>query len=357
MGFSDRILGKKNVNGGPRIEAVAPALALAGGEIRITGSGLRPNELRRPKVQFGDVEGSVLISTDGFLVARVPEGATSGSVVVATNGHVSNAHPVKVAVTIAENLHPVTNPALDAEGNIYVTFSGSRGQKVPVAIFKIDTNYTTKPFVVEMMNPTSIAFDRQAQMYVSSRHDGAVYRVAPNGTMTTFAEGLGVATGIAFDREQNLYVGDRSGTIFKIARDQQMFVFATLEPSVSAYHLAFGPTGDLFVTGPTTSSFDCVYRITPNGAVSSFYKGLGRPQGLAFDVDGNLYVAASLAGRRGIVKITTDARATLEVAGHGLVGLAFAPGRSVILATTSPNQAGAVHHLSWNIQGLPLLPE
>jgi sugar lactone lactonase YvrE len=352
MALSDRILGKKNVNGGPRIEAVAPALALAGGEIRITGSGLRPQDLQRPQVQFGQVEGSVVVSSEAFLVARVPDGATSGPVVVAADGHVSNAHTVKVAVPIAENLHPVTNPAIDPEGSIYVTFSGSRGQKVPVAIFKIDTNYVVKPFVAEMMNATSIAFDRQGQMHVSSRHDGAVYRVAPNGTVTTFAEGMGVATGIAFDREQNLYVGDRSGTIFKVGRDQQMFVFATLEPSVSAYHLAFGPKGDLFVTGPTTSSFDRVYKIDPHGSVSTFYKGLGRPQGLAFDVDGNLYVAASLSGKRGIVKISPDGKANLEVAGQGLVGLAFAPGRSVILATTS-----AVHHLLWNIQGLSLLPE
>jgi sugar lactone lactonase YvrE len=352
MGFSDRILGRKNVNGGPRIEAVAPSLALAGGEIRITGSGLRPQELRRPKVQFGEVEASLVVSSDAFLVARVPEGATSGPVVVATDGHVSNPQTVKVAEPIAENLHPVTNPALDAEGNIYVTFSGSRGQKVPVAIFKIDTNYVVKPFVVEMMNPTSIAFDRDGQMYVSSRHDGAVYRVAPNGTMTTYAEGMGVATGIAFDREQSLYVGDRNGTIFKIARDQQVFVFATLEPSVSAYHLAFSQAGDLFVTGPSTSSFDSVHRIDPHGTVTTFFKGLGRPHGLAFDAAGNLYVAASLSGKRGIVKLTPDAKANLEVAGHGLVGLAFAPGRSAILATTS-----AVHHLAWNIQGLPLLPE
>ena len=177
MGFSDRILGKKNVNGSPRIETVAPTLALAGGEVRITGSGLRPQELLRPKVKFGDWEAPVVVSSDSFLVTRVPEGATSGSVVVTTNGHVSNPHPVKVAVTVAENLHPVTSPALDAEGNIYVTFSGSRGQKVPVAIFKIDTNYAVKPFVAEMMNATSIAFDREGQMYVSSRYDGAVYRV------------------------------------------------------------------------------------------------------------------------------------------------------------------------------------
>jgi hypothetical protein len=352
MGFSDRILGRKSVNGGPHIEAVAPALALAGGEVRITGTGLRPQELRRPKVQFGDVEGSVVVSSEAFLVARVPEGATSGPVVVASDGHVSNAQTVRVAVPIAENLHPVTNPALDAEGNIYATFSGPRGEKVPVSVFKIDTNYAMKPFVAEMMNATSIAFDRQGQMYVSSRYDGSVYRVAPNGAMTTYAEGMGVATGIAFDREQNLYVGDRSGTVFKIGRDQQVFVFATLEASVSAYHLAFGPEGDLFVTGPTTSSFDAVHKIDPHGTVSTFYRGLGRPQGLAFDASGNLYVAASLSGKRGIVKISPDGKARIEVAGQGLVGLAFAPGRSVILATTS-----AVHHLSWDIQGLPLLPE
>src|ERR1700735_2170649 len=160
MGFSDRILGRKSVNGGPHIEAVAPALALAGGEVRITGTGLRPQELRRPKVQFGDVEGSVVVSSEAFLVARVPEGATSGPVVVASDGRLSNAHTVRVAVPIAENLHPVTNPALDAEGSIYATFSGSRGEKVPVSVFKIDTNYAMKPFVAEMMNATSIAFVR-----------------------------------------------------------------------------------------------------------------------------------------------------------------------------------------------------
>jgi hypothetical protein len=346
MTMSSRLLGKKNVNGQPHIEDVSPAAALPGGEVRIVGRGLRPPELRRPRVRFGEMEAAVVISSDDFVVARVPFGAASGPVVVSTNGHSSNAHQVKVAALIAENLHPVTNPALDAEGNIYVTFSGSRGQKVPVSIFKIDTNYNVKPFLTEVMNATAIAFDRGGQMYVSSRFDGTVYRVAPNGTMSSYAEGMGVATGIAFDRTENLYVGDRSGTVFKIARDRQIFVFATLEPSVSAYHLAFGPRGDLFVTGPTASSFDSVYKIDPHGAVSVYYRGLGRPQGLAFDRDENLYVAASLGGKRGIVKVTPDGKASLVVAGPGLVGLAFAPGRSAVLASTN-----AVHHLAWDVAG------
>jgi len=351
MSISDRLLGKKNSNAKPHIDAVAPAAALPGGDVRIIGHSLRPPELRRPSVRFGDVEGSVVIGSDEFVVARVPHGAASGPVVVGINAHLSNAHAIRVATPIAADLHPVANPAVDREGNLYVTFSGSRGQKVPVAIFKIDANHIVKPFLTEMMNATAIAFDREGQMYVSSRHDETIYKVSPNATVSAYAEGMGVATGIAFDRDENLYVGDRSGTIFKIARDRQIFVFATLEASVSAYHLAISPEGDLFVTGPTTSSFDNVYRIDPHGSVSVFYRGLGRPQGLAFDVEGNLYVAASLSGKRGIVKITPQGAASLEVAGQGLVGLAFAPGKTAILATNN-----AVYSILWNTAGLPLPP-
>ncbi len=351
MGISDRILGKSkpSSNGRPHIDSVSPGAALPGGEVRIAGAHLTSAEWNRPIVHFGEAEGAIVISSAEMVIARVPEDASSGTVIVTTDGTHSNAFEMKVAVPVAENLHPVTNPALDAQGNIFVTFSGTRGQKVPVSIYKIDTNYHVKPFLTDMMNATSIVLDHEGQMFVSSRYDGTVYRVSASGSMKPFAEGMGVATGLAFDRSGNLYVGDRSGTIFKISRSGETFVFATLEPSVSAYHLAFAATGDLFVSGPTTSSFDCVYRITPQGAVDEFYRGLGRPQGMAFDTAGNLYVAASLGGKRGIVKITPQKDVSLAVAGHQIVGLTFAPGKAAVIATTS-----AVHYLAWGIEGMPL---
>src|SRR4029077_1770362 len=341
---------KKDSNGRPQISTVTPEAAIPGGEFQIRGAGLAKSE--RPRVTIGDMEAPIVIGSDSCVIVRVPEGASAGDLVVANGALSSQAWTCDIGIQIAENLYPVGNPAVDSFGNIYVTFSGSRGQKTPVSVYKIDLNYNPKSFVTDIMNATGLAFEKEGVLYVSSRYDGIIYQVTQNASVSPYVEGMGVATGIAFDADENLYVGDRGGTVFKISRTRQIFVFATLEPSVSAYHMAFGPGGDLFVTGPTTSSFDSVHKIDSHGSVSTFYRGLGRPQGLAFDIDGNLYVAASLSGKRGIVKITPDGKASLEVAGPGLVGLAFAPGRSAVLATTN-----GVHHLSWGIQGLPPLSE
>ena len=250
----------------------------------------------------------VMMAADDQLIAAVPEGAAGGAVRVRMGSVESAPFPIALGTQIADNLHPVGNPAVDSEGNIYVTFSGQRGQKVPVSLYKITSNHVVKPFITELMNPTGLAIDRDGHLFVSCRNDGTIHRVSPDGRSMQWIEGMGIATGIAFDKAGSLYVGDRSGTIFKIGPDREIFVFATLEPSLSAYHLAFSPAGELFVTGPTTSSFERVYRISPAGEVSVFFRGLGRPQGLAFDRHGNLYVAASLGGKRGIVRLTPQAR-------------------------------------------------
>jgi sugar lactone lactonase YvrE len=239
---------------------------------------------------------------------------------------------------------------VDASGNTYVTFSGNRGQRVPVSLYKITANYSVKPFVTSLVNPSGLALDRAGNLFVSCRNDGTIHRITPEGRAEQWIEGMGIATGIAFDRADNLYVGDRSGTIFKISTSREIFVFATIEPSLAAYHLAFHPSGDLYVTGPTTSSYDRVYRITQGGEVSTFYRGLGRPQGLAFDRDSNLYVAASLGGRRGIIRITPQAHADVVLSGSGLVGLALQSSGRAILATT-----GALFTLDWEVRGAPLL--
>jgi hypothetical protein len=323
---------KKEADGRPEILQVVPQAAIAGGELQIRGRRFAAGEW--PRVTIGDTVAPLTIGSDSMCIVRVPEGA-SGDLVISSGALSSRAWECAIGVSVADSLHPVANPAIDSQGNIFTTFSGSRGQKVPVAVYKIDLNFGVKPFINELMNATGLAFGPGGLLYISSRYDGIVYQATSGGNLSVFVEGMGVATGLTFDPEQNLYVGDRSGTIFKISPDRQIFVFTTLEPSIAAYHLAWGPDGNLYVTGPTTSSFDSIYRVSPKGEVSVFYRGLGRPQGLAFDVDGNLYVAASLGGRKGVVRIDTSGKATPFLSGPGIVGLAFSPSRAMVVATSN----------------------
>ena len=325
---------RKSSDSRPQILEVAPAAAIPGGEFQVHGKNFAG--AGRASVTIGAAAAPLVVGSDSYLIVRVPEDGVGGQLVVSQNGDISAPRPLQVGVQIADGLHPIANPAVDSHGNIYATFSGSRGQKTPVSVFQVEaTTGQNAPFVSDLMNASGLAIDHDDVLYVSSRQEGNVYRVSSAGNSAIYVEGMGVATGIVFDPDGNLYVGDRSGTIFKVSRQRQIYVFATLESSISAYHLAFGPDKYLYVTGPTTSSFDCVHRISPAGEVEVFYRGLGRPQGMAFDAENNLYVASSFRGRRGVARITPDKNAELFLSGPGIVGVAFAPGKNLILATSN----------------------
>lgn len=335
----------------PILFTVSPNCALPGGVVTLRGQNLLTGERRGSRVAVGETLATVLFASPTLVSVQLPE-ATAIDRISLTTEHGTSELPFSLSTVLANNLHPVGNPALDAFGNIYTTFSGSRGQNVPHSLFRLNDEATLRPLPVSVTNPSGLAIDAAGNLYISSRFNGTVYRMSRDGRLSTYAEGMGVATGLAFDAEGNLYVGDRSGTIFKIAPDRQIFVFATLEPSIAAYHLAFAPDGNLYVTAPTTSSNDCVYQITPQGSVTPYFSNLGRPQGLAFDVDGTLYLAASWGGQRGAFRIHANRECELIVAASNLVGLALADSGSMILATTS-----AIYLQPWQAPGFVFLPE
>jgi len=327
------------MTGAGKILNIDPAYAIAGGEIVIDCVDFDTSDPSQCAVLIGSATAQIVACGPRRVLAAVPE--TRGGVVevrLKSRDHLSAPAQLTVGRKLAGDLHPVANPAFDPDdGALFVTRSGSRGEELPVTLFRIDISGDVSEFSGDIPNPTGIGFSPDGEMFVSSRLEGVVYKLTPFKEAVVFARNLGVATGIAFDGEGLMHVGDRTGTIFKVNGIGEERAWTQIEPSVSAFHLAFGPDGSLYVAGPTVTSFDSISRIDREGRVDVFYKGLGRPQGLAFDRDGNLYVAAALRGRRGIVRITPDGSdARIIVAGVNLVGLAFsAAGEMVVVSIDS----------------------
>ena len=167
-----------------------------------------------------------------------------------------------------------------------------------------------------------MAFSPNGELYVSSRFEGAVYRLSDDGRAEVYASDLGIACGLACAPDGTLFVGDRSGTVFEVSTNGQTRTVATLPSSVAAFHLALGADG-LYVTAPTLSARDAIYRVTFTGDVSVLHTGFGRPQGIAFAPDGTLHVVEALAGVSGLYRIAAGRDPELVIAGPRLVGLAF----------------------------------
>lgn len=331
------------------ITAINPERAIPGGQVEILTKGYRPEPGGGIFCFANGIECEVAASSAKRTLAVLPDCDDSTAVVqLEAAGAESNGHVVSMGKTLANDMHIVANPAIDpADDALVITRSGSRGQQLQNTLYRLETDGYLDELPVEMMNPTGIAFGPSGTMYVTNRAEGTVCRIDRGEEAVVVASGLGVATGIAFDRNGRMHVGDRGGTIHRVSESGITERFATVEPSVAAYHLAFGPDGRLYVSSPGFWSHDAIYAIEPDGHVERFVKGLGRPQGLAFDREGNLYAAACHRGRHGIVKIHAG---SLEIehyaAGGNVVGLCFTRKGEMVVATSD-----AVYSLNVGIYG------
>ena len=338
------------MNKAGKIISINPPYAIPGGEIIINCENFQITGTDDFGCYFNEQAARIVGASTNRVLAIVPDNldTTEVEVYLQSGGKKSESKTVTIGKKLADNLHMVANPAVDPkDDSIILTRSGSRGQQLPVTLLRLEKDGYLNEMPVEIMNPTGVAFDQTGQLFVTARADGEVVRINNDSETMPFASELGIATGLAFDKENTLFIGDRSGTIYRVPAFGSAESFAILEPSVSAYHLAFGNDEKLYVTAPGLASFDAVYRIDKEGYEEIFYRGFGRPQGLAFDQDGNLYVAACFGGRHGIVKIETDGEnAQLFVVGMNVIGLCFTRQGEMIVATSE-----AVYSLPLGIYG------
>jgi sugar lactone lactonase YvrE len=329
----------------PAITAIEPRWAVPGSRVLIRGNGFPISEDGPPRVTVAAtpaeaVDARVVAASRHELGILVPDGP-AGRVTIALPDHPGVEGSLIVARHLTTGLHQVDNPAFDAAGRLWVTQSGGRDAKVSVPLYRVGRTGVREPLAVEIANPTSLALGPDGAMYISSRFDGQVYRIGSDDRAEVYASELGVATGLAFAPDGSLFVGDRSGTIFRVSPEKRIENVATVPASVAAFHLVHGPDGFLYVAAPTLATNDVIYRLSPTGGLRVVARGFGRPQGLAFDARGRLYVVDALAGAAGLCRVDVPAGDTDDLPtperllnAPSLVGMAFDPNGGIVLASS-----------------------
>src|ERR1700741_304151 len=175
-----------------KIVNIDPPHGIAGGEIVIDCTDFDTSEPSRCAVLIGGSPAQIVALGARRVLAVVPE--TQGGTVevrLSSGDNLSEPAYLTVAKKLAGDLHPVANPAFDPDdGALFVTRSGSRGEELPVTLFRIDISGDVSEYSGDISNPTGIAFSPDGQMFVSSRLEGAVYKINPFKEAVAYARNL-----------------------------------------------------------------------------------------------------------------------------------------------------------------------
>ncbi len=214
--------------------------------------------------------------------------------------------------------------AFHPNGELYLTDSGrnailsvSADRQVRVVC---DT-YRGEPFQA----PNDLCFDRFGGLYFSDPPPvanpasiGRLFYLSPAGEVVLLDQGIAYSNGVALDQaESYLYLAEtRTGRILR---------YRVLEPGL------LGPR-------------------------ESFAQLEPKPDGLAFDLLGNLYVAVFGSGQVWVVGPDGQVKEKLELAGSGPTNLAFGGLERRFLYVTEGPQ-GRVYRIEREVPGLPLVGE
>jgi gluconolactonase len=157
-------------------------------------------------------------------------------------------------------------------------------------------------------SPEGPAFDRDGNFFFVNWLTSSIVRVTPDGQASEFANTGGIPAGLAFDRAGILYVADEGEQwhgVLRVTPD------GTIAPWLQEYEgrplngandLCFAPDGVLYFSDPWGSSLEKpiggFYRAFPDGRLERIDDGLAFPNGVAVQADGRAAYLAETGHNR-----------------------------------------------------------
>ncbi len=253
--------------------------------------------------------------------------------------------------------------------------------------------------------PEGPALDPDGNLFVVNVDSGDISKISPEGEVKTFVNTGGAPNGAKFHANGDLYVADRQKGIIAISPEGKTRVIVDHYQGKKFYgpnDLIFDSKGNLYFTDPHGSSaenpFGCVYRFSSSGELTCLASGLAfpnglvlskdekflfvantrknrilryvfsppfrsyifsqlsggwGPDGLAFDIAGNLYVAHYGGGDVIILNPKGETIERVPVGGQHPTNVAFGgPDRKTLYVTEV--ETGSVYRFETDYRGLPL---
>ena len=259
-------------------------------------------------------------------------------------------------------------------GNLFVSVNLGGSLRGGSSIFQYTPAGAQSTFGPTLDTPRGLAFDCAGNLFVATNSSvdhslidvqGTLLKIAPDGTPTTFATGFGsgfTLEGLAIDSAGNVFVAGQkfdntTSIIYKVTPDGAVSTFGSVPGQ--CFGLAIDSAGDVFAAGASdsTNTYGSIYEFTSEGVRSIFagpaaFTSPQGPIGLAFDRFGNLFVSTSDGNTPStgvILKFTPDGTETTFAPGpltNQPRGLAFDGAGNLFVAEVPGNTTGDILEFS-----------